>query len=1291
MTDLTSLPAQPKDYTADFLSRPLIAALNIDWEKAIYLTFILLAIVTRFYGLGDRVVSHDESLHTQYSYNYYNGDGYAHSPLMHGPSLFHATALSYWLFGDSDYSSRIPNAVLGIILIVLPYFLRGWLGKRGALFASFLFLISPYISYYSRYIRHDIYLIVFAMIVFIASWHHIRHPGNKYLWWFTLGLVLMFTTMEASFIYVAIFGSFMALRLLALVVGSDWIGDVLDRLRMPILIVLTGVVLFGVGYGGHKLVTLGAAETATATATSEGFAADPNATTTATAEVESTADGLARWGQLTGIAVFSLGLFLVVNRMRPHIDRYPEFDLVVLFVTLLLPTLTPFFMRLVAMNPIDYSLNVCTLQGQETMSGLQVFFGRLLNPTCVSAYLDSGIARSTLFIIPTFAISILVGLWWDRRRWPIAALIFTSVFLVLFTSFFTNMPGWRTGAIGSLGYWLVQHGVQRGTQPRHYYLFVTTLYEFLPIIFSLAGIHLWTKQRRINGVVWYWVWLALIAALAYSLVNWRFNSDLTDALQRSTVPGLMAVASVFVIGASYWFLVRKRQVVGGLGLGERGLSELVDLPAFVGFVPSLIWWMLVAWPFYSVAGEKMPWLSVHLATPMILLAGWYLGQRLESVDRNELFSRRGLAAVGLTALLLVVAVVALGPVLLGKIRLGSQELEALKNLYRFLGGLLIAGAVMYLWWRAYRPLERRLRGVVVTLAVFGVLALLTIRFSYMANYVNYDYTNEFMVYAHGAPATKSVVLEQLEELSMRLNGDKGIKVAYDDDTAWPFSWYLREYPNRVYFGASPSQSLNDSPVVIVGRKNWEAVDPFLANNYTHREYTFLWWPMEDYRRFSWNALFGNATDEPRRGLLNPDVRQALWNIFFYRDYTKYGQVFGGTYTPSSWPLRHDLRLYIRRDVMADLWDFGVGAVSAGGLSDPYEANQLTLAPEFTINEAGVAGSAEGQLSAPRNMEVGPDGLIYVLDSGNHRIQVFDRDGRLQRGWGEFGSGEGQFNEPWGLAVDDEYVYVADTWNHRIQKFTLDGELVDVFGASGSPAADDPSGGLGLFFGPRDIVLIGEDRLLVTDTGNHRLQMLDRDGNFITNVGSFGNGPGQFNEPVGLAVALDGSVYVADTWNGRIQQLSPELAPLSEWRVEAWFGQSINNKPYLAVDSQGRVYVSDPEGYRVLIFSPSGAYLNRFGQFGADTQSLGLPNGVFVDSADRLWVADSGNSRVLSFAPMFGAPAPVPAQEVPIEEAPAEAGPEEEQAASPTGEESPEEPAASPTAGDAGQEPTDPGY
>jgi predicted membrane-bound mannosyltransferase/DNA-binding beta-propeller fold protein YncE len=1231
MAQLTTTPQQSEP--TDFLSRPLIPAIGLDWEKAIYLVFIILAIVSRFWALGDRVMSHDESLHTQFSYQYFIGDGYSHTPLMHGPFLFHATSISYWLLGDSDFSARVPVAILGVLLVFIPYFLRDWLGKKGALFTSFLYLISPYLSYYSRYIRHDIYVIIWSLIVFIAIVYYLRESRSRYLWWFAAGLALMFSTKEVAFIYVAIFGSFLVLRLLATLAGAPWIREVWPRLRIPLLVALLGIVMVGAGFAAHTLSGDEVVTAGTATAT-EGFAVDPNAPTETEAPAQTTTT-IFQWIELVGIAVFSAGVLLTIRGMRPHIDKYPESDLIMLFSTLLLPLTSPLLVRIAGYNPQGTTINRCMLEGQETMSSLQLFLARATNGMCIDSYLHSDYVVATIFLVLSIIVAVAIGLWWGGRRWLIAALIFNGIFLVLYTSVFTNPAGWRTGMIGSLGYWLEQQGVQRGSQPWYYYFFVTPFYEYLTIIFAIAGAYLWTKKERLNTIVWYWVWVALLGLLAFSLSNWLFNRSLENAADASMVPGLMAAGVVLLIGGLYWFLVRRRQIIIQYEL-TTGLRELVSLPNLVAFVPALIWWTLLTWFAYSYAGEKMPWLSTHFVIPMAMLAGWYFNERLSAVDARQLFTRRNLLALGVTMLLIVVMAVALGPLLLGTFRLGDQQAQNLIMGGRFLGGLLVAGLVGYACYRLYAQMAPNLRRMIITLAIFGVLSALTIRSSYMANYIFGDFTNEFMVYAHGAPATKHVVLDQLEEISMRQYGDTSIKVAYDSDVSWPFTWYLRDYPNRVFFGENPTQSLNESPVVIVGSRNWDKVDPFLANNYTSHDYTFLWWPMEDYRRFSWNALLGDANTEPRRGLGNPDVRQALWDIFFYRDYTKYGEVFGGTFTAGEWPLRHELRLYVRNDVLANIWDFGVGATTVAALEDPYEDGALALTPDLLINESGVAGSVPGALAAPRNVAVASDGEIYVADSGNNRIQVFAADGAFLREFGSAGAGPGQFNEPWGLAVDDAFVYVADTWNHRIQKFSRDGQLVNAFGASGAPAGDGSDQGLGLFFGPRDIVFLNANELAITDTGNHRIQVMDTDGNFLRQAGGLGSLPGQFNEPVGLGLGVDGSLFVADTWNGRIQQLDANLQPLAEFRVEAWYGQSINNKPYLATDSQGRIYVTDPEGYRVLIFSPIGEYLGRFGQYSADTAGFGLPNGIDVNAAGQIFVVDSGNNRLLRFAPLdFG--------------------------------------------------------
>lgn len=228
-------------------------------------------------------------------------------------------------------------------------------------------------------------------MIFIATWHYIREQRNRYLWWFTGGLVLMFATMEAAFIYVAIFGSFLIVRLLALIVRADWLGEVLPRLWTGALVALLGIVLVGVGYGAHRYLPQ-PEETATVTATSEGFAVDPDATLATTQTEESPASQAMRWVEMVGIALFSLGLFLIVRQMRPHIDRYPEFDLIVLYVSLLLPLISPMFIRIVGWNPVDYSVNVCQVSGQETLSALQVAVVRLTSSECLAGYAQSGTA-----------------------------------------------------------------------------------------------------------------------------------------------------------------------------------------------------------------------------------------------------------------------------------------------------------------------------------------------------------------------------------------------------------------------------------------------------------------------------------------------------------------------------------------------------------------------------------------------------------------------------------------------------------------------------------------------------------------------------------------------------------------------------------------------------------------------------------------------------------------------------------------------------------------------------------
>jgi uncharacterized protein (TIGR03663 family) len=150
---------------SSILDKPISKIFSFDWERMLLIALIVASIVTRLWDLEYRAYNHDESIHTDWSWNLYTGRGYQHNPIYHGPLLYHATALSFFLFGDNDTTGRLPNAIFGIVLVALPFFFRKWLGRRGWLATAAMLLISPAVLYYSRFNRHDVYVEVFVVLL----------------------------------------------------------------------------------------------------------------------------------------------------------------------------------------------------------------------------------------------------------------------------------------------------------------------------------------------------------------------------------------------------------------------------------------------------------------------------------------------------------------------------------------------------------------------------------------------------------------------------------------------------------------------------------------------------------------------------------------------------------------------------------------------------------------------------------------------------------------------------------------------------------------------------------------------------------------------------------------------------------------------------------------------------------------------------------------------------------------------------------------------------------------------
>jgi DNA-binding beta-propeller fold protein YncE len=202
--------------------------------------------------------------------------------------------------------------------------------------------------------------------------------------------------------------------------------------------------------------------------------------------------------------------------------------------------------------------------------------------------------------------------------------------------------------------------------------------------------------------------------------------------------------------------------------------------------------------------------------------------------------------------------------------------------------------------------------------------------------------------------------------------------------------------------------------------------------------------------------------------------------------------------------------------------------------------------------------------------------VYVADFGNHRVQVFDRDGRPLAAWGRLGDGPGEFRLPAGIAADGRgRVYVGDGGNARVQVFDRDGHFLAAWGGPGT--------GDGRFRRPGALAVDGRGRLAVVDRRDDRVQLFDPDGRFLAAWPAPSGSPlGAGGGPAGLAFDADGGLVVAGI-DAEVRQVDEVGRSVRSWRAD-WRGQGRLARPAgVAVDGDGDVYVADAGGGRVVKF------------------------------------------------------------------------------------------------------------
>lgn len=247
---------------------------------------------------------------------------------------------------------------------------------------------------------------------------------------------------------------------------------------------------------------------------------------------------------------------------------------------------------------------------------------------------------------------------------------------------------------------------------------------------------------------------------------------------------------------------------------------------------------------------------------------------------------------------------------------------------------------------------------------------------------------------------------------------------------------------------------------------------------------------------------------------------------------------------------------------------------------------------------------------PTDAAVGPEGDLYVLDGVHHRVVVFDIEGKFQRQFGTQGSEPGQFHFPLGIATaPDGKIYVADSGNHRFQILAPDGKPLDAVSLpdAGSEMPPDPTD---------TVVDAARQRVYVSDNDNHRVLVYDLANRRFESVwGKPGQGRRQFRYPFLVDLSADGYLLVVESINTRVQMLNPDgkfVRFIGAWGVNA--GQLFRPKG-VAIDGN-RVFVTDSYLGSVQVFDLNGTFLGPLTDTAGTPMKFTTPTGIAVDAQRR---------------------------------------------------------------------------
>ena len=268
------------------------------------------------------------------------------------------------------------------------------------------------------------------------------------------------------------------------------------------------------------------------------------------------------------------------------------------------------------------------------------------------------------------------------------------------------------------------------------------------------------------------------------------------------------------------------------------------------------------------------------------------------------------------------------------------------------------------------------------------------------------------------------------------------------------------------------------------------------------------------------------------------------------------------------------------------------------------------------------------VNQPSSLAVNEKNEILVVEGGRQRVSIVNSDGINHCSFGSPSHlGEHCLREPQGIAVcEDGTVLVADSGRHCISLFTLEGKFIKSHGKQGNgPLQFNKPMGIGIHPITKNIY--------VTEYKNHRIQILSPEFEFVTSFGSKGKDHGKFKKPWDISFDSKGDLYVADSGNHRIQVFERCDDKLHFLRTIGEKGRGEGQLMWpssVFVDDESRVYITEDDNYRVSIFTHVGEFLKSFGKKGKLKGEFDLPHGVVTDMNGDIYVSDHKNNRLQVF-------------------------------------------------------------